>query len=93
MKCLDDEEELSKHYIEFHRVNPFNHFSQKLFKSGSEIFKPRKCCQCQDFLPTTKVKAVHDFLKHYDESKFNQFEEKPINIVKRGNVTSYEISA
>ena len=48
--------------------------------------------QCQNFFPTTKFKAVHDFLKHYDERKFNSFEERLIDIVKPGNVTSYEIS-
>ena len=72
MKCLlcnrqfNGVEELRKHFLEFHKVDAFNHFFQKLFKSGCEIFKPRKCFRCQGFLPTTKFIAVHDFFKHYD---------------------------
>ena len=98
MKCLlcaqrlDDEEQLRKHYIDFYKVDPFNHFFQKLFKSTSEIFKPRKCLQCYDFSKTTKLKAIHSFLKHYNEGKFNPFEGKPIDTIRQRNLTRYEIS-
>lgn len=49
--------------------------------------------QYQDYLSTTKFKAIHNFLKHYDKCKFNQFEEKPIDTIRRGNITSYKVSA
>ena len=84
MKCLlctrrlDDKEKLRKHYIDFHKVS----FFQKLFMSTSETFKPRKCLRCEDFLPTTEFKAIHEFLKHYDEGRFNPFEEKSIRLTQ-----------
>lgn len=43
--------------------------------------------------PTTKSKVIHNFLKHYEDGKFNAFEEKTIVIIWRGHKTSYEISA
>ena len=35
-----DKEKLRKHYINLHKVDPFNDFFQKLFKSTSKILKP-----------------------------------------------------
>ena len=46
----------------------------------------------QYFLPTTKVKEIHDFLEHYDNGKFDSSEERPIYISQRGNILTYEIS-
>ena len=57
---LTSKEQLKEHY----KVNPFNHFFFKLFKPANEVYKPRKCLRCQDFLPTTKFKVTYDFLKH-----------------------------
>ena len=36
-------------------------------------------------------KAVHNFLKHYDDSKFIPFEEKPLDILKLPALTIYSI--
>lgn len=90
---FNDEEKLRKHYVGFRKVDSFNHFFQKLFKSTSKNFKPRKCLRYQDYLSTTKFKAIHNFLKYYDKGKFNQFEEKPIDTIRRGNITNYKVSA
>ena len=49
--------------------------------------------RCQDFLPATKFKAIHHFLKHCDEGNFNLFEEIPIDAIRSGNITSYKILA
>lgn len=45
----------------------------------------------QEFLPTKKFKIIHDFLKHYDDGKFDPFEEKPIDISQCGNILTYQI--
>ena len=63
MKCLlcsqelASEEQLKEQYIDFHNVDPFNHLFQKYFKPVNQIYKPRKCLFCQDFI-------LHDYFKH-----------------------------
>ena len=47
--------------------------------------------RCNEFLPTTKFKSYHDFLKHYSSGK-NVIEEKPLTVTSIGNVTKFEIS-
>ena len=47
--------------------------------------------RCNEFLPTTKFKSYHDFLKHYSSSK-NVIEKKPLSVTSIGNVTKFEIS-
>ena len=92
MKCLlcsqelASEEQLKEHYSNFHKVDPFDHFFQKLFKPVNKIYKPGKCLHCQDFIPTTKFRVIHDFLKHHEDGKLNQFEEKPTDITRRRNL-------
>ena len=88
MKCLlcsqelASEEQLKEQYIDFHNVDPF----KKYFKPVNQIYKPRKCLCCQEFI-------LHDYFKHQEDSEFNTFEEKPIDIVLRRIITSYKISA
>ena len=40
---------------------------------------------------TDKHKAVHNFLKHYEDGKSIPFEEKPLNILKLPGLTIYSI--
>ena len=47
--------------------------------------------RCHEFIPSSKFKLFHDFLKHYDEGK-NIVDEKPLNITKIGNITKFEIN-
>ena len=47
--------------------------------------------RCNEFLPMTKFKFYHDFLKHYSSGK-NVIEEKPLTVTSIGNVTKFEIS-
>ena len=47
--------------------------------------------RCEEFIPTTKFKLYHDFLKHYSDGK-NVIEEKPIIITKIGKITKFEIN-
>lgn len=46
-----------------------------------------------EFLPTTKFKMIHDFfLKHYSDSKFDAFEERPTDNKQSGKIILYEIT-
>ena len=47
--------------------------------------------RCDEFIPTTKFKLFHDFLKHYDDGK-NIVEEKPVIVTNIGKVTKFEIN-
>ena len=47
--------------------------------------------KCQEFLPTSKFKITHDFLKHYENGK-NVIEEKSVNILNIGTVRKFEIT-
>ena len=47
--------------------------------------------RCQEFLPTSKFKINHDFLKHYENQR-NVVEEKPVSITNIGTVTKFEIT-
>ena len=47
--------------------------------------------RCQEFLPTSKFKINHDFLKHYENGN-NAIEEKPVNITNIDTVRKFEIT-
>ena len=47
--------------------------------------------RCNEFLTTEKHKAVHDFLKHYDDGNSIPFEEKPLGILRYPALTIYSI--
>ena len=47
--------------------------------------------RCDEFIPTTKFKLFHDFLKHYKDGK-NIVEEKPVIVTNIGKVTKFEIN-
>ena len=48
--------------------------------------------RCEEFIPTTRFKLFHDFLKHYNEGKDNIVEEKPFTVTKIGKITKFEIN-
>ena len=48
--------------------------------------------RCEEFIPTTRFKLFHDFLKHYNEGKDNIVEEKPLTVTKIGKITKFEIN-
>ena len=62
MKCLLCSQEptnindLKENYVALHRVNPENWFLKNLFEGKNEIFRPRKCFCCTDFIPTLEEK-------------------------------------
>ena len=65
-------------------------FFKKIFQSNNKVFL-KNCIRCNQFLSTQKEKAVHDFLKHYNEGKSIPFEEKPLDIVSYPALTIYQI--
>ena len=65
-------------------------FFQKLLQSNNKTLL-KNCIRCDEFLATEKQKAVHDFLKHYDEGKNIPFEEKPFDIVRYRGLLIYYI--
>ena len=97
-KCLlcsasfNNDEKLIEHYIEYHKINQDNKFFQKIFQPSKKGSIFRKCLRCGDFLSTESFKVKHDFLKHYNDGQKITLEEKPLEIIKTGNIMSYEIS-
>ena len=85
MKCLlcssvfENQKELLDHYVSYHNVDEKNWFFQKLLQSDNRAFL-KNCLRCDQFLTTKK--AVHDFLKHYNEGKEIPFEKKPLDIIR-----------
>ena len=47
--------------------------------------------RCDEFIPTTKFKLFHDFLKCYSDGK-NIVVEKPVIVTNIGKVTKFEIN-
>ena len=98
MKCLlcsasfSNDQKLIEHYFQYHKIDQDNKFFQKLFQPSKKGSIFRKCRQCGDFLSTESFKVKHDFLKHYDDEQNVPFEDKPLEIIRTGNITSYEIS-
>ena len=81
---------MREHYIAFHKVDTKNEFFKKIFQKVRNVFHGRRCVRCQKFLPTSKFKINHDFLKH--ENGKNIIEEKPVNITNIGTVRKFEIT-
>ena len=81
-----------EHYIEYHKINKDNKFFQKLFQPGKKGSIFCKCLRCGDFLSTESFKVKLNFLKHYDDGQSIPFEDKLLEIIRAGTITSYEIS-
>ena len=79
------------HYVTYHKVDENNWFFQKLFQIKDKSVLKR-CLRCDEFLVTDKHKAVHNFLKHYEDGKSIPFEQKPLNILKLPGLTIYSIN-
>ena len=98
MKCFlcslkfDNSLQLEYHYLNFHKVNPGNKFYQNLInfdKKNNYLFQ--KCLRCSELLPTTKFKAIHEFVQHYSDGNQELAENKPINIEDNKLFTKYSI--
>ena len=73
-----------------HNIDENNWFFQKLFQIRDTAVL-RQCIRCDEFLTTDKHKAVHNFLKHYEDGKSIPCEEKTVDILKLPALTIYSI--
>ena len=83
--------EVKNHYLNFHNVDKDNIFFERLFDEKNNVFQRRRCLRCDEFIPTTKFKLYHDFLKHYSDGK-NVIEEKAVLVSNIGKITKFKIS-
>ena len=96
MKCLlcsykfENQNDLLNHYVTCYNIDENNWFFQKLFQIRDKTVL-RQCVRCDEFLTTDKHKAVHNFLKHYEDGKSIPFEEKPVDILRLPALTIYSI--
>ena len=96
MKCLlcsskfKDQKEVVDRYLSYHNINENNWFFQKLFQAKNKSLLTN-FVRCNEFLMTDKHKAVHDFLRNYDDGQSIPFEEKPLDISRYPALTIYSI--
>ena len=83
--------ELHKHYVLYHRINPDNSFFLEVFKDENG-WLCKECIRCNEFLITKKQLAKHNFLKHYADGNEKPVELKPVDILKKSDITIYQIS-
>ena len=97
MKCLlsnfqsNDQKEVKNHYINFNRVDSKNEFFKKIFVEDKNVFFGKRCLRCQEYLPTSRFKIYHNFLKHYNDGE-TVVDNKPITVTEIGAVKKYEIT-
>ena len=65
----------------YHNIDENNWFFQKLFQAKNKSLLT-SCVRCNEFLTTEKHKAVHDFLRHFNDGKSIPFEGKPLDILR-----------
>ena len=80
-----------KTLLGFHNADRNNQFFKKLFKKQSKVFHWKKCLRCNEFLPSSHYKVIHDFFVHYDAGK-NVFKEKSLTYTTLGEIRKYEIT-
>ena len=97
MKCLlcnfisSDSEDLKEHYIGIRRVDCDNQFFINLFKRQNNVFRPRKCLRCDEFLMNQQFKVNHNFWVHYGAG-WDAFQETPVNYTNLQEIQKYEIT-
>ena len=55
------------------------------------MFYGKRCLKCQEYLPTSRFKIYHNFLKHYNDGE-TVVDNKPITVTETGAVKKYEIT-
>ena len=101
MKCLlcnfeaNNDFDVENHYVNYHKINKENVFFRRLIDKKDNVFHGEKCIICNEFIPSSKFKRSHDFLKHYKNGKdFTEYsdQEQPLSIVDIGSIRKYEIN-
>ena len=85
------DEDLIKHYVSYHRINPANFFFLQLFKDENALIC-KECIRCNEFLSTKSLANKHNFLKHYLDGEIKPADFKPIDIIRKRDITIYQIS-
>ena len=88
---FENQNDLLNHYVTYHNIDENNWFFQKLFQIRDKAAVLRQCIRWDEFSTTNKQKAVHNFLKHYEDGKSIPFEEKPFDILRLPALTIYSI--
>ena len=94
MKCLlcnFQSNDQKDYYINFHRVDSKNELFKKIFAEDKNVFFGKRCLRCQEYLPTSRFKIYHNFLKHYNDGE-TVVDNKSITITEIGAVKKYEIT-
>ena len=98
MKCFlcnfvsQNEDNIKRHYINYHRVDQNNFFFKKLIVGEQNSFYGKNCFHCGDFLTTKAFKNFHNFLKHYDLGFEESIDARPIKVAVRGDITIYNLN-
>ena len=82
---------MKNHSINIHRVDSKNEFFKKIFVEDKNVFCGKRCLRCQEYLPTSRFKIYHNFLKHYNDGE-TVVHNKPITVTEIGAVKKYEIA-
>ena len=85
-------DQLFKHYVFYHRINPGNYFFLRLFKDNEHGLICKECIRCEEFLISKAESDKHNFLKHYIDGEEKPTELKPIDIIRKKDITIYQIS-
>ena len=80
-----------KHYTSYHRINPANFFFLQLFNQENKLVC-KECLRCHEFLTTKAFMEKHNFLKHYSDGEKKPAEYKTIDIIRKKDITIYQIS-
>ena len=83
--------DIRKHYIVYHKINERNFFFLQLFDNQNGLIC-RDCLRCHEFLTTKLFMTKHNFLKHYLDGERKPAEFKPLDIIKKQDITLYQIS-
>ena len=84
-------DDIRKHYIVYHKINERNFFFLQLFDNQNGLIC-RDYLRCHQFLRTKLFMTKHNFLKHYLDGERKPAEFKPIDIIKKQDITLYQIS-
>ena len=82
---------MKNHYIDFHRVDLKNEFFKKIFIEDKNVFYGKRCLRCQEYLPTSRFKIYHNFLKHYSDVEV-VVDNKAVAVTEIGAVKRCEIT-
>ena len=85
-------DQLFKHYVFYHKINPRNYFFLHLFKDNENSLICKECVRCHEFLISKVEYNKYNILKHYEDGENKPIELKAVEIIKKEDITIYQIS-